>query len=291
MAPYFTKYIPGHPNFVVENRPGGGGLLSSNYLYNVAPKDGSEIAMVERAAAMDPLINAKEGRAKFDPRKFGWIGSPTQEVGIGVLRLPSPIKTVDDLTKHELVVSASTATSSAATYPAILNGLFGTKLKVIKGYKGSVDSLAAVERGEGEGYINSASSGVMRAQIAPWLADGRAKVFMVLGLKPDAQYSDAIMATDLAKTDEHRQIMTLMFAPQVMAYPFVAPPNPPKDRLDALRTAFDKTVTDPDFLADAHKLKLAVDPVSGAEIAALIDRLYATPQATIDRYSQLSMPN
>jgi len=288
MAPYFTKYIPGNPHFVVENRPGGGGLLSSNFLFNTAPKDGSFIAMVERGAAMDPLINGAQSQAKFDPLKFNWIGSPTQEIGIGLMKLPSPIKSAEDLRSKELIVSATTNASTAAIYPKIMNGLFGTKFKIVQGYKGSVEALAAVEKGEVDGYLNGASSGVMRAQISPWIEANKAKVFLIFGFKKDPAYPDAFMVADMAKTDEEKQMLTLMFAQQIMAYPFVAPPDMPMDRFAALRDAFDKTVADPDFLADAAKMKLSVDPVSGKEIRRLIADMYDTPKPIVDRYAKLS---
>jgi len=169
MVRYLSHYIPGHPSFFIENKPGGGGLLSSNYLYNIAPKDGLVLGMVERAAATDPVVNAKLGLSKYDSRKFNWIGSPTQEIGLGILRLPSPIRTVDDLRHNELIVSSTTNSASSSIYPRLLNGVIGTRFKLIQGYKSSQEALIAVDRGEVAGHVAGASSGILRAQIAPWI--------------------------------------------------------------------------------------------------------------------------
>src|SRR3954471_2854691 len=185
IVPYLTRHIPGHPTFFIENRRGGGGLYASNHLYNVAPKDGSVIGLVERGAAMDPVLNQKAGNSFFDSRRFNWLGSPSQEVGLGLVRQPSPIRTMDDFRKHELIVSSSTRTSLSSIYPRLLNGMFGTKFKVVEGYKSATEALFALDRGEVEGHIAPASSGVLRAQISPWIASGQVKVIMQLGAKKD----------------------------------------------------------------------------------------------------------
>jgi tripartite-type tricarboxylate transporter receptor subunit TctC len=287
MTRYLSRYIPGHPGFVVENLPGGGGLLSANYLANIAASDGLILGMVERGSAMEPIINASIGRARFDSRQFKWIGSPTQEIGLTVVRQPSPIKSVDDLTNFELIVSSTTHTAPTSIYPRVLNGLFGTRFKVIEGYKSSRDALLALDRGEVDGHLSGASSGILRAQIAPWIQDGKVKIIMQLGLTRDPAYPDAVLATELAKTADDRDILTLMFAQQVMAYPLLAPPGVPADRVGALRAAFDATMIDPEFLADARAQNLQVNPVGGAQIADLLGRLYATPPHILERFTAL----
>jgi tripartite-type tricarboxylate transporter receptor subunit TctC len=288
MNPYMTRFIPGNPTFVVENMPGGGGLLSANYLYNIAPKDGLVIGMVERGSAMEPIVNAKAGLAKFDSRKFNWIGSPTQETGLNLIGLPSQVETVDDLKKYEVIVSSTTHTAPTSVYPRMLNGLFGTKFKVIEGYKSSRDAILAVYRGEVQGHVSGASSGVLRSQIAPWIEEGKMKVLMQLGLKKDPAYPSARLVTELATTEAEQNLLSLMLAQQVMAYPLVAPPNVPPERVKAFRAAFNATVTDAGFLADTAKQNLQVIPASGEEIDQLLVKLYATPPEILDRYAELS---
>ena len=288
MVPYFTKYIPGNPNMIVENRPGGGGLLSSNHLYNVASKDGVVIGLVERGAPMDPILNPKSGNAMFDSRKFNWIGSPAQEVGLAMVREPSPIKSFEDFKKHEVMVSSTTRTGLASIYPRVMNGVFGTKFKVIEGYKSSTEMLNALERGEVNGHIAPSTSGVMRALISPWIQEGRVKVVLQLGLAKDGGYPEAELLTDLIKTDADRQLFDLMFAQLTMAYPIALPPGVPAERVAALRNAFDRLIVDPDFVASANRARLEIRPVTGLDLHKLLDQLYDTPQSVLDRYATLT---
>ncbi|HWG03449.1 MAG TPA: hypothetical protein VG271_00420 [Beijerinckiaceae bacterium] len=282
-----SKYIPGNPGFVIDNMPGGGGLLAADYLYNIATKDGLTIGVVERGAPFEQLFNPGGNLAKFDARKFNWIGSPEQEIGLAFLRLPSPINSINDVKTHELVVSATTHTAPTSVYPRMLNTLFGTKFKVIEGYKSSQEALYALNRGEVEGHVSGASSGILRGQVAPWIVEGKVKVLLQLGLKKDAAYPDAPLVTELATTDEQRQILELLFAQQTISYPFVAPPGVPADRAAALRDAFDATMKDPDFIADTQRQRLNVDPIGGADIDKLLARVDATPPAILKQVTDL----
>jgi tripartite-type tricarboxylate transporter receptor subunit TctC len=284
---HISRYIPGNPNFVVENMPGGGGLLTSNYLYNIAPRDGLVIGMVERGAAIDAIVNAKLGHAKFDPLRFGWIGSPTQEIGLVIVRQPSPIRTAEDLKRYELIVSSTGRTDPTSVYPRMLNKLFDTKFKIVDGYKSSREALFAVERGEVEGHVSGASSGIMRAQFAPWIEQGKVRIVMQVGLVKDTTFAEAPLLTDFAQTSEVRDMMSLMFGQQSMAYPLLAPPDVPAERVGALRNAFDRTMTDSGFLADAERQNLKVDPVAGTQIESILTKLRSTPAATLDRFSAL----
>jgi len=282
-----SRHLPGNPGIVIQNMPGGGGLLAANYLYNIAGKQGLEIGMVERGSPFERLFHPNQHQARFEPRKFNWIGSPEQEIGLGFLRLPSPVKTIEDVRTHELVVSATSHTALTSVYPRLLNNLFGMKFKVVEGYPSSQEALYALNRGEVEAHVSGASSGIMRGQVGPWIADGKVKVILQLGLRPDPAFPGAALVTDLAQTDADRQILELFFAQQVISYPFLAPPGVPADRVKAFRDAFDRTMKDPDFLADAKRANLAVNPVSGAEIDALLERVEKTPTDILSRASAL----
>jgi tripartite-type tricarboxylate transporter receptor subunit TctC len=284
---HISSHMLGNPTFIVENMPGGGGLLTSNDLYNIAPRDGSVIGMVERGAAIDPIVNAKLGNSKFDSRKFNWIGSPTREIGLAVVGQPSPIKSAEDFTRYQLIVGSLGQTDPTSVYPRVLDKLLGMKFKVVEGYTSSREALLAVDRGEVEGHVSGASSGIMRAQIAPWIAAGKVKIMMQVGLNKDSAYPDAPLVTDFAKTAEQRQILELMFAQQLMAYPILTPPGVSADRVQALRDAFDATMKDPGFLADATRQNLHVNPFSGQQIQDLLEKLYATPSPILDRFSAL----
>jgi len=288
LVPFLTKHLPGHPNMIVENRPGGGGLLSSNHLYNIAAKDGLVIGMLERGAQMEPLLNPKDTNALFDPRKFNWIGTPSQEIGLAMVRTSTPIKTFEDFKTHEVLVSATTRTGLASIYPRLMNSVFGTKFKVIEGYKSSSEMLLAVERGEVDGHIAPSSAGTLRATIAPWIAEGKVKIVMQIGLEKDPAYPQAAMFTDYITKQEDKELFLLMFSQQRMAFPVAAPPGVPADRVAALRAAFDKTMQDPEYAATLEKINFSVDAVSGVEIHKLLDEVYKTPQSVIERYKQMT---
>jgi tripartite-type tricarboxylate transporter receptor subunit TctC len=284
------RYIPGEPTYVVENMPGGGGLLMPNYLFNRSPRDGTEIGMAERAAAFEPLLNPETGAAKFDALAFGWIGSPQRETGLVLLRTSQPASSFADLKQHEVIVSGTSRTSAPSVYPRVLNALFGTRFKVVEGYKSSNEALLALERGEVEGHVSGSSSGTLRAQVAPWLAEGKVRMTLQLALIKDMSLPDLPVITDFVESEEQREALNVVFAQQTMAWPLLAPPGIPADRLAALREAFARTVTDPEFLASAAQQKLEVHPVSGTDIEALLKRVYATPQDLVKRVSTLVGP-
>jgi tripartite-type tricarboxylate transporter receptor subunit TctC len=285
-----VRHIPGQPSFVLENMPGGGGLLAPNYLYNIAARDGIEFGMIERAAALEPLINPQDKNARFEARKFNWIGSPQEEIGLVILREPSPIRSIADLKQKELVVSGTGRTAAPSVYPRLLNNLFGTRFKVIEGYKSSNEALLAVERGEVEGHSSGSSSGTWRAQVFPWIEAGKVRILLQLGLKQDPTLPQVPLVTDFAQSEAERDMLEVVFAQQLMAWPIVAPPGVPPERIAALRAAFDKTMTDPDFLAAAGQQKLEVNPFGGAEIAQLLEHVYATPPEIVERVTALIRP-
>jgi tripartite-type tricarboxylate transporter receptor subunit TctC len=288
---FLTRHVPGHPLFVMQNMPGAGGVIVANYLYNIAPKDGSEIAMVARGAATQPLLEPKDRGPKYEATKFNWIGTPQQEVGLLIVRQPSPIQRLEDLKTKELVLSGTAPIAPTSYYPRMLNKLLGTKFKVVEGYKGSQEALLALERGEVEGHSSGSSSGALRERIAPWIREGKVKIMAQIGLEKDPDFPDIPLIVELATTDAERQVMELVFTQQVMAWPVVAPPGVPPERIKALRDGFDATMKDPEFLAEAAQQKLVINPVSGEALAALVERVYATPQELLDRVAGLGGKN
>jgi len=288
---HLTRHVPGKPNFVMHNMPGAGGVVVANHLYNIAARDGSEIGMVARGAATQPLLDPRDRGPKYEATKFNWIGTPQQEVGLLIVRQPSHIQSIADLKSKELVLSATSSVAPTSYYPRVINKLLGTKFKVVEGYKGSQEALLALERGEVDGHASGSSSGALRERIAPWIKDGKVKVLAQIGLEKDPDYPDVPLIGELATTSAERQVMELLFAQQVMAWPIVAPPGTPPERVKALRDGFDATMRDPEFLADAAQQKLVINPVSGETIAALLTRIYATPQDLLDRVAALSARN
>jgi hypothetical protein len=278
VARYIGRHIPGRPTVVVMNMPGAGGIIAANYLYNSARRDGTEIAIVGRAVTTQPLIDPGDSGPKYIATRFNWIGTPEQESGLLLARLPSSIKTIQDLETHQLVLSGTTEDAPPSFYPRLLNKLVGTKFKVIDGYMNSPAAILAVERGEVDGHLASSAAAPLRAQIDPWIKQGKIGILAQIGLAADPSNGAAPLIMDLAKTTVQREILTLVLAQQTLAWPFLAPPGLPADRVEILRSAFDATMKDPDFLADAANQKVGVNPVGGAKMNEMLDGLYKTPK-------------
>jgi tripartite-type tricarboxylate transporter receptor subunit TctC len=285
---FMSRHLPGQPLFVMQNMPGAGGVIAANHLYNVAPRAGSEIAMVARGAATQPLLDPKDRSPRYNAAALNWIGTPQQEVGLLLVRQPSPIRTIADLRTHELILSGTSPIAPTSLYPRVLNRLFGTRLKVIEGYKSSQDALLALERGEVEGHASGSSAAPLRDRIAPWIRDGKVKILAQIGMARDPELPEVPLILDLAVTPAERQIMELVLTQQLMAWPIVAPPALPSTRVRALRAAFDATMQDAEFLAEAARQKLVINPVSGEAINQLLDRVYATPKDVLDRVTSLT---
>jgi tripartite-type tricarboxylate transporter receptor subunit TctC len=288
IGPFLTRHLPGAPNFIPTSMPGAGGITAANYLYNIAPKDGTEIGIVGRAVSTQPLISPKDKGPHYVATKFNWLGTPTQETGILLVRSAAKVKTIQDLKTQELVVSGTGASAPPSLYPRIMNNLFGTKFKVVTGYEGSQTALLAVERGEVDGHVASSATAPLRDRIAPWLQSGSVKVIAQIGLEKDPRNGDVPLIMELASSDLQRQVMELVLVQQVMAWPFLAPPDVPADRVAALRAAFDATMKDPEFLARAAKQQLDIDPVGGAQLNKLLDKIYASPKEVLDKVSELT---
>jgi tripartite-type tricarboxylate transporter receptor subunit TctC len=288
---YMSRHLPGNPLFVVQAMPGAGGMVAANYLYNIAPRDGSELGMVGRAVGTQPLLDPKDPGPRYVATKFNWVGTPQQEVGLVMVRAASSIRTVEDLRTHELVVSGTSAAAPPSYYPRLFNKLLGTRFKVVDGYGSSQVALLALERGEVDGHASGSSAAPVRERINPWVREGKIRVVAQIGLAQDPEYPDARLIVDLAREPAERQILELLLAQQVMAWPVLAPPDLPVERVKALRDAFDAAVKDPDFLADAAKQKLIINPVSGEALHKLLEKVYATPKDILDRVAALSERN
>jgi tripartite-type tricarboxylate transporter receptor subunit TctC len=280
LARHMGRHIPGEPTVVPKNMPGAGSLKVANYLYGVAPRDGTEFGIFGRTIPIDPLLGSQG--AQFEALKFTWIGSTSNEVSTCVSWHTSPVKTAADLYNNELVVGAAGASSPSAVFPYVFNAMLGTKFKVINGYPASVNSLVAMEKGELTGFC-AWGWVAMRATRPDWIRDKKFNVLFQIALHKHPDHPDTPLVLDLAKTDEQRQVLELVVAPQSFARPFAAPPDIPPERAAALRKAFDETVRDPAFIAEATKLQLEPELVPAAEVETILRRLYATPSAVVAR--------
>ena len=274
IARHMGRHIPGDPTLVPQNMEGAGSLRLANYLYRVAPQDGSALATFGRGIAFDPLLIG-QGDA-FDAQKFNWIGSANNEVSVCVALKDSGIAKFEDLFTKELTVGGTGASADTDQFPRVLNGVLGTHFKIVQGYPGGNDVVLAMERGEVQGRCGWSWSSV-KSTHKSWIDDKRMIVLVQLSLTKHPELPDVPLVMDFAKTEEQRQILKMVFARQVMGRPYVAPPNLPADRVAALRQAFMDTMTDQDFLAEADKTQLEINPVSGAEVDKLVQEVYATP--------------
>ena len=279
LAKHMGKYLPGHPSIVTQNMPGAGTLTLVNSLYNVAPKDGATFGIFARGMAMEPLIG--RGDARFDSSKLTWIGSGANEISLCATYGGSAVKTWSDALSKEFSVAGNGSGSDPDVFTNTLRNLFGVKASLVTGFPGSAEMSLAMERGEVDGRCGWSWSSV-KAEKADWLKSGKLNLIVQLALQKAPDMPNVPLIIDLAANDRQRQILKLIFARQTMGRPFAAPPGVPADRARALRAAFDATMRDPDYLAEAAARGLEVNPVSGAEAQKLIDDLYATPKEAIE---------
>ena len=265
LARHLGKHIPGNPTVLPQNMPGAGSLRLTNWLYGAAAKDGSVIGAISRGTAFDPMLS-RPGTA-FEAVKFSWIGSANNEVSICVSSSRSGIAVFDDMKTKEIVVGSAGVSSDDDQFPRVINAVFGTKMRVVSGYPGGNDVVLALERGEVNGRCGWSWSSMKSAQ-ASWLTEHKVHLLAQLALSKHPDLPDVPLITDLAQNDEQRQILRLIFARQGLGRPFVGPPGIPADRLAALRAGFEATMKDPAFLAEADKLKLEVNPLTGAQVEA-----------------------
>jgi tripartite-type tricarboxylate transporter receptor subunit TctC len=278
LARHMGKHIPGNPGFVVQNMSGAGSLNSANYLYNVAPKDGTAFGTFARGLAMEPLIGT--AKVQFDATKYTWLGSGTNEVSVCATFHTSPIKTWADALKSPFAVAGEGLGSDPDTFALLMRNEFGVKLKLITGYPGTSDMNIAIERGEVDGRCGWSWSSIKSTRPA-WIAEKKVNALMQIGLTKSDELEGVPLIYDTA-SDRQKQVLKLVLSRLVVGRPFVAPPGVPADRRDALRAAFDATLKDPAFLEEAGKQKLDVNPVSGIAVDTLIRELYATPKDIVD---------
>jgi tripartite-type tricarboxylate transporter receptor subunit TctC len=274
LARHMSKHIPGNPNVVPKNMEGAGSLRLANWLYNVGPKDGTAFGIIGRGTGFDPLLGNKA--AQFDATKFTWIGSANNEVSICVAWNTSGITKFEDILTKELIVGGTSTSADTDQFPRITNGVLGTKMKIVTGYPGGNEVGLAMERGEVQGRCGWSWSSV-KSTHRKWLEEKKFTVLVQLALDKHPDLPDVPLVVDLAKNDEQRQILRLIFARQVMGRPFLGPPNIPPDRATALRDAFMATMKDKDFLADTEKAQMEINPVSGDRVQALVKDIYSTP--------------
>jgi tripartite-type tricarboxylate transporter receptor subunit TctC len=274
LARHMGRFIPGNPTLVPKNMEGAGSLRLANWLANAAPRDGSVFGTIGRGTAFDPVLG--QPGAQFTAGDFSWLGSMNQEVSICASWFDSGVDTFADLRTKALLVGAVSNNDDTGQFARVMNTVLGTKMKIVAGYPGGNDVVLAMERGEVKGRCGWSWSSVLAAHIA-WWKEKKINILVQLALDKHPDLPDVPLVTDLATNPAQRQMLRMIFARQVMGRPFVAPPGVPPERVAALRKALMDTVADKDFLADAAKAKLEINPVDGAKVEALVKEIYATP--------------
>ena len=285
LARHIGRHIPGNPSVVTKNMPGAGGVALANHLYNRAPKDGTEIATVQNGLPFEKLFHmlSPGGKAAlFDATQFSWLGSMTQTVFVTVTWHTSPTKTLHDAMARETTLGASGTSADSYVLAMLSNNLLGTKFKVVVGYTGATQVSLAVENGEVEGEAGKDWT-TLTSTKPQWIRDKQINIIVQMGMNPHADIKGVPMAIDLAKTPDDRRVMEVVFAKFGMSRPFMAPPGLPPERLDTLRRAFDTTLRDPVVLAEAKKLGMEINPVSGPDVEALVTRMMNTPDTLAQR--------
>jgi tripartite-type tricarboxylate transporter receptor subunit TctC len=283
VARHIGAHLPGNPTVVPQNLEGAGSYRAANFIYNVAPKDGTAMALIARDAVLGPLTGAPG--AQFDATKFSWLGTPAMETNVCIAYHTASVKTFDDLTKKELVVGDNGPGTGTHSYPIGLNAILGTKFKIVGGYPSSAEVFLAMERGEVQGICESLDSIKMRQP--NWIPDGTISLLFQGGIKPNPELKDVPFVVDLAQKPEDKQAIEFLYVGQGIGRPFIAPPGLPPDRLKMLQDAFAATMTDPDFIAETKLRKLILDPEDGEHLEALVKKTYATPKSVIDRIAAL----
>ena len=279
-----ARHLPGSPTFVVQHMPGAGGLTVANHVYNTAARDGTVFATTGRTAAIEPLLGNKN--ARFDGRRFNWLGTANVEYTTCIAWHTAPVKTLADAMTTELIVGGSGNDATEVVFPKAANKLTGTKFKVVLGYHGSTELLLAMERGETQGFCGIGWTFVKLRQ-GDWLRDKKINILFQISMQKHPELPDVPAIIDHARTPEDRKVFEFLFAPQEMGWPYFAPPGVPAERVEALREAFEKSLKDPLYLADAERMGIEVQHLGGAHIDRLLERVYATPQDIIDRAKAL----
>ena len=282
LARHMGKYIPGRPTIVPQNMAGAGSLRAANFIYSAAPKDGTAFGTFARTTGLNPLL---ESGATFDGTKFTWLGSVTNDISLCVTWHTSKANTWENFLKYPTNLGGQAPSSEPDIFANLYKNVFGAPIKLVPGYPGTNEITLAMERGEVDGLCGLSWSTIQTRHLQ-WLKEKKINLLVQASFKKDPEIGNVPLVMDLTKDNEKLQILKLILAAQEMARPFAAPPDIPGDRAAALIAAFDATMKDAEYLADAKKSRIDVNPVSGGDIDKLLAELYATPKDVIQKASQ-----
>jgi tripartite-type tricarboxylate transporter receptor subunit TctC len=287
LARHLPKHMPGNPSVLVSNMPGAGSNTAAAHLFNVAAKDGTAVGALQNSAVMDALFDALLGSARqlrHDATKFIHIGSATTDHYVCIARADAPVKSFRDALAQELLIGASQPGTSTRDFPAMLNHTTGAKIRQVGGYPGTREITLAIEKNEVHGLCGFSWSS-LKAQRPDWITSGFIRVIVQEHDKgnPEVNRMGVPLAVDFATSQENRRIVELVYSSETFGRPYMLAPGVPSDRVAALRKAFLATMADPELLADAQRIGLAIDPISGEDLQALAASIFATPAEFVEK--------
>ena len=290
LARHYGRHIPGQPVIVSKNMPGAGSARAAGFISTVAPKDGTAIAAIMPGAVMGPLLDDK-AEALFDPTKVNYLGTANNGTRVCVSRKDSKIKTFDDALTQKAAFGGVSSNDSTREYGYMHKNTAGAQYDVVSGYSGTAEIALAMERGEIDGACGWDWSS-FKSQRPDWIRDGKVNLLLQVGLEPNAELTRMGVPSvfKYVKSDEARKVVELVISQQVFQRSYIAPPGLPAEQLETLRSAFDATMSDRQFLDDAEKIRIDVSPLSGAKVQALVQKLYATPKDIVARARQAITP-
>ncbi len=277
---FYGKHIAGQPKVIVQNMPGASGVSAANWVYNIAPKDGTVLGTFSQNITVERLFGNTS--AKYDAAAFNWIGNMEESAAACAFSPAAGIKDFDDVFKREIVIGAVGATGPIGQSGRALNNLFGTKLKIIYGYKGTASVKLAVQNDEVKGICGLPIS-TFKAFWKDLLDNGGIKMMLQMSSKPLTEFAGLKHIDSYVKTDEQRQIVDLIFGTQVLGRIYTAPPGVSTDRVNALREGFMRTMKDPEFITYAEKAQIYLSPASGEEVQALVKRFQEASPAIVEK--------
>lgn len=286
IARHIGRHIPGNPQIVAQNMPGAGGIVATNFMYNVAPKDGLMLACVQNNAPLEPLFGTKS--ANYDATKFNWVGTPSVEVGLMAVWHASGVRTIEEARAKPLTAGSSGANSAPSFYAHLLNDLMGFKVKVVAGYPGQTQAFLAMERGELDFYGTTFWSALTSTK-PDWIANKRLNYIVQYGPQKAAELPDVPFLRDIITKPDDRLLLLAAEGPLILGRPYLMPPGVPADRVAAIRKAFLDTLKDKDFLEDAKRQKLDIgSPRRGEELQQELEQIYKTPPHIVERLRRIA---
>jgi tripartite-type tricarboxylate transporter receptor subunit TctC len=280
---HLPRHIPGNPAILIQYMPGAGGMAGTVNLYEKAERDGTQLGMLPRDIAVNQMLHPQA--ARYDAKRFNWIGRIASYTGVMFVMSRTGVKTAADLRSTQVIAGSWGNSTDSFVTPTLLNALAGTKFKIVTGYRGAADVDLAIERGEADTRV--ASWTALKTTRSEWLRDGKIVVPFQTGLKRHPDLPDLPLISDLATNDDGKGILEFMNSDSSVGWNVIAPPEVPQDRVALLRTAFDATMSDSDFLADAQKIGLEIVPGRGDEVTQVVERTLATPPEIVARLTAI----